>query len=174
MRISFVSMIVCLALFGAGRAVAQPSSDTAAAVQPAPAATPPLRDPGLVTPADSVAKPPQVDVANPPDPISSPGGAWDSVLAWSKRARWMGIALAMLILATAYRKRMQPSPDEPLATGWRAMSITIASAVVAVAGPLVEFGMGTGGWTAVMMGVGLAVGLIVDRKDPPKGAAVKV
>ena len=166
MRSKIIAISICLGLTApmvASIALAQPAAEVMDAGQVGSAAEPP-----------SAPTPAEVDVANPPDPIAAPSSAWDAVVTWFKRSRWMGIAIALLILATAYRKRMQPSGDEPAAIGWRAMSIAIASAIVAVAGPLVEFGMGTGGWTAVMMGIGLAVGLVVDRKNPPKGAPTKV
>ena len=116
---------------------------------------------------------PVVDVKNPPDPIAQPATTWQRIVDWSKRSKWIGISLALLIVATAWRKRMQPGPKDTPLVGWRAMSIAIATGLVATCGPLVEVGMGTGGWTAVMMGAAMAIGLMIERFNPPKAGAVK-
>jgi hypothetical protein len=120
--------------------------------------------------------PPQVepyvpDVVAAPDPLEHPSAAWQFLLALYKLGIWPLGAAVLLMVSRSVVRRMQPGPNDKPLTGLRLKTLAIASALFAVAGPLLELLLHTGGAAALAAGVIYGFGLLKDAFDPPKGSA---
>lgn len=120
---------------------------------------------------------PVVTVATPsaglPDPASDPSAAWQAVQAGRKTGGlWLAVAMLVAMAAKAYRVRALPKPgeQEPAPTSWRAKSIAISAAALAIASALIDKAAGVGTWGTVATVAIAAVLMVWSSFDPPKGS----
>lgn len=108
-----------------------------------------------------------------PDPLDKPSAAVQFLKEMYKLGIWPLVASILLIIGRVTVKRMEPGPDDKPLTGWRAKTLAIAAAAVAVSGPTLEVLLKTGSVAAIAAGIIYAYGLLKDAFDPPKGSARK-
>lgn len=143
-----------------------------AGVAPAPIA---VIDAG---PAPAVALDAGLDASSPaadklPDPASDPSAAWQAVQAGRKTGGlWLAVAMLVAMAAKAYRVRALPKPGEaePSPLSWRAKSIAISAAALAIASALIDKAAGVGTWGTVATVAIAAVLMVWSSFDPPKGS----
>lgn len=129
-------------------------------------------------PAPAVALDAGLDAAPPaadklPDPASDPSAAWQAVQAGRKTGGlWLAVAMLVAMAAKAYRVRALPKPGEaePSPLSWRAKSIAISAAALAIASALIDKAAGVGTWGTVATVAIAAVLMVWSSFDPPKGS----
>lgn len=140
-------------------------------------------DPIAVTagPAPAVALDAGLDAEPPPpadklpDPARDQSAAWQAVQAGRKTGGlWLAVAMLVAMAAKAYRVRALPKPGEaePSPLSWRAKSIAISAAALAIASALIDKAAGVGTWGTVATVAIAAVLMVWSSFDPPKGSKI--
>lgn len=122
-------------------------------------------DPTAVAPAPSVQ--PHAD------PAADPGGAWAEFQALRKKGGpQLAFGFLVAILGAAIRERLQPAPGsaEPDPTSWRARTIALLGAAVALGWGVADRAAGAITWSGLMP-IALGAAMLVWRAvNPPRGA----
>lgn len=107
-----------------------------------------------------------------PDAVEQPSKAWQFVREMWRLGFWPALAGVVLLISRAVVARLKPPEGGGVLmySGWRGKVLAIASALVAVFGPLFEVLIGTGPVGAIVTGLFAAGALLIDAFDPPKGA----
>lgn len=122
-------------------------------------------NPGAAAPAPSVQ--PHAD------PAADPGGAWAEFQALRKKGGpQLAFGFLVAILGAAIRERLQPAPGgaEPDPTSWRARTIALLGAAVALGWGVADRAAGAITWSGLMP-IALGAAMLVWRAvNPPRGA----
>ena len=107
------------------------------------------------------------------DPAADPGGAWAEFQALRKKGGpQIAFGFLVAVLAAAIRVRLQPAPGEaePDPKSWRARSLALLGAAVAVGWGVADRAAGAISWSALAT-ITLAAAMLVWRAiNPPRGA----
>lgn len=110
------------------------------------------------------------------DPAADPGGIWSEFQALRKKGGpQLAFGFLVAIIGTAVRERLRPAPgeDEPDPKSWRARTIALLGAAVAISWGLADRAAGAISWSGLMpIALGAAM-LVWHAINPPKGAKAK-
>lgn len=134
----------------------------------------PYRTPGVVRVAAvvdaGVAAP---SVQSHADPAADPGGAWAEFQAARKKGGpQLAFGFLVAIIGAAVRERLQPAPGgaEPDPTSWRARTIALLGAAVALGWGVADRAAGAITWSGLMP-IALGAAMLVWRAvNPPRGS----
>lgn len=107
------------------------------------------------------------------DPAADPGGAWAEFQAARKKGGpQLAFGFLVAIIGAAVRERLQPEPGgaEPDPTSWRARTIALLGAAVALGWGVADRAAGAISWSGLMP-IALGAAMLVWRAvNPPRGA----